>query len=167
MGEGKTCKNCGKPATVHLTQISGTDIHKLDLCESCAAEKGISEEGFNLGEILAPQASALVPARAELVCDQCGFTASEFRKRGRLGCPHCYERFKPILAPALPSMHRGCEHQGKIPSNGSAVTAAQRQRLAFLENQLRQAVEQENYEAAASCRDEIRQIRAALAQSTP
>ena len=30
------CSLCGKPATVHLTQIINNKVHKVDLCEACA-----------------------------------------------------------------------------------------------------------------------------------
>ncbi len=35
------CKE--KPATVHLTQIVGDKMQKLDLCEECAKTKGIND----------------------------------------------------------------------------------------------------------------------------
>jgi protein arginine kinase activator len=31
-----------KQATVHLTQILGDDIRKIDLCEDCANRKGVN-----------------------------------------------------------------------------------------------------------------------------
>ena len=34
------CKE--KPATVHLTQIVGEKMQKLDLCEDCAKAKGVT-----------------------------------------------------------------------------------------------------------------------------
>jgi protein-arginine kinase activator protein McsA len=39
------CKE--KPATVHLTQIVGEKMQKLDLCEDCAKTKGVNDpSGF-------------------------------------------------------------------------------------------------------------------------
>ena len=38
-----------KPATVHLTQIVGNQVVKLDLCGECARQKGDNDpEGFSL-----------------------------------------------------------------------------------------------------------------------
>ncbi len=34
------CKE--KPATVHLTQIVGDKMQKVDLCEDCAKKKGVT-----------------------------------------------------------------------------------------------------------------------------
>ena len=43
------CKE--KPATVHLTQIVGDKMQKLDLCEECAKTKGINDPtGFSLAD---------------------------------------------------------------------------------------------------------------------
>ena len=47
------CSLCGKPATVHLTQIINNKIHKVDLCEDCAKAKGVTDPaGFSLAVLL-------------------------------------------------------------------------------------------------------------------
>ena len=45
------CKE--KPATVHLTQIAGDKVQKVDLCEDCAKQKGVNDPaGFSLADLL-------------------------------------------------------------------------------------------------------------------
>ena len=45
------CKN--KEATVHLTQMVEGETKKIDLCESCAKEKGVDDPaGFSLADLL-------------------------------------------------------------------------------------------------------------------
>ena len=45
------CKQ--KEATVHLTQIEGEKVHKVDLCEDCAKQKGVNDPtGFALADLL-------------------------------------------------------------------------------------------------------------------
>lgn len=45
------CKE--KEATVHLTQIIGEDMQKMDLCETCAKTKGVNDPaGFSLADLL-------------------------------------------------------------------------------------------------------------------
>ena len=39
MANSLKCDLCSKPATVHLTQIVNSKIHKVDLCEACAADE--------------------------------------------------------------------------------------------------------------------------------
>ena len=47
------CDLCSKPATVHLTQIVNSKIHKVDLCEACAQAKGVTDpSGFSLADLL-------------------------------------------------------------------------------------------------------------------
>jgi len=45
------CKE--KKATVHLTQIAGEKVQKVDLCEDCAKQKGVNDPaGFSLADLL-------------------------------------------------------------------------------------------------------------------
>ena len=45
------CKE--KEATVHLTQIAGEKMQKVDLCEDCAKQKGVNDPaGFSLADLL-------------------------------------------------------------------------------------------------------------------
>ena len=44
------CKE--KPATVHLTEIKGDKVQKLDLCEACAKAKGVNDLSFALQDLL-------------------------------------------------------------------------------------------------------------------
>ena len=45
------CKE--KQATVHLTQIAGEKMQKVDLCEECAKKKGVNEPtAFALADLL-------------------------------------------------------------------------------------------------------------------
>ena len=38
------CERCNKPATVHLTEISGGKPHEIHLCAACAQEAGHVEQ---------------------------------------------------------------------------------------------------------------------------
>ncbi len=161
MGDSLKCDLCSKPATVHLTQIVNNQIHKLDLCEACAAAKGVTDpSGFSLADLLVkPGADAPEAGAAQLVCEHCGFTQAEFKKLGRLGCPACYERFRPVLDPVLANMHKGVTHLGKIPARSLERRGLQ-ERVARLEHDLAIAIRAERYEDAARLRDELTAMRA-------
>ena len=106
------CDLCAKPATVHLTQIVNSKIHKVDLCEACAQAKGVTDpSGFSLADLLL-KASLNPEPGGEVRCESCGFTAQDFRKTGRFGCPACYGHFHGLLEPLLETMHKGSEHTG-------------------------------------------------------
>ena len=88
------CDLCSKPATVHLTQILDNKVHKVDLCEECAQEKGVTDpSGFSLADLLLkaslnPEAAVgRRPVRAVRV-----HARRTSRSTGRFGCPACYER---------------------------------------------------------------------------
>lgn len=162
MAESSKCQACGKDATVHLTQIVENQIHKVDLCESCAQEQGITDpEGFSLASMMSKaQALESSPAGEELTCPKCGLTASDFRKRGQFGCDHCYVTFKHLLEPMMSGMHHGTKHSGKVPSR-LVNERHLRQRLESLEGDLDSAVQEERFEEAARVRDEINALKEA------
>ena len=160
------CDQCNKTATVHLIEI--VDGKKLEkhLCEEHAAEEGVAVKVTNapinelLEKFVLKHSQGQSAGEVELVCDHCGLTYEAFRKRGLLGCPACYDAFKPALAPLLARAHEGAErHIGKVPSSSSADLLRQ-QRLMQLRRDLDRAVAAEQYEAAAKLRDEVQQIEA-------
>ena len=61
-------------------------------------------------------------------------------------------------------MHKGTSHVGKLPTRAQK-TLALSDRMKSLTENLRKAVEEENYESAATLRDEIRQLENQLADA--
>jgi protein arginine kinase activator len=159
------CKQ--NPAKVHLTQIVGDKMQKVDLCEECAKQKGVNDPaGFSLADLLLGLGATQEISTAEDVkCPNCGFTQADFKKAGRLGCSHCYATFADGLEGLLKSMHKGVKHIGKVP-------AALRQsrdlndRLKHLQKKLDKAVTSEDFEQAASLRDEIKTTKDQIDQLT-
>ena len=175
------CSACKeKPATVHLTQIVGDKMQKLDLCEDCAKLKGVNDPTsfsladadvlFGLGasqEIEQAGGNALriradvreieQAAGTETKCPRCGFTQADFKKSGRLGCPECYTTFAEGLEGLLKSMHKGTRHTGKVPA-ALRESREQADRLKLLQRRLAKAIDDENFEQAASLRDEIKHL---------
>jgi protein arginine kinase activator len=153
------CKE--KSASVHLTQIVGDKMQKLDLCEDCAKAKGVNDPaGFAMADMMLGLGAAQELEQAvgglEVKCPRCGFTQVDFKKSGRLGCPECYRTFAEGLAGLLKTMHKGTRHVGKAPESlrASRETA---DRLKALQKKLAKAVEAEDFELAANLRDEIKQ----------
>lgn len=163
----KCCVCKEREATVHLTQIVGDKMQKVDLCEECARNKGINDPtGFSLADLLlglGGEPEAEPPAKTgELKCPQCGFTQTEFKKLGRFGCPECYQTFAEGLDELLKSMHKGTRHVGKVPAAYRGVEDMKK-RLQRLQQELARAVREENFERAAVLRDEIKHLQARLA----
>lgn len=165
MAEKLKCSLCGSEATVHLTQIINNKIHKVDLCEECAQQKGVTDpEGFALADLL--QQSTFSPQHqpddAQLTCPNCGYQSADFRRTGRLGCAVCYEVFESQVIPVLEDMHSGTSHSGKVPEvsmerQGSKLT------IRKLKDALARAIAEEAYEEAAKLRDQIHSLEAAAA----
>ncbi len=153
------CKT--KTATVFLTQIVDGKMQKVNFCESCSKEKGVTDPtGFALADLLMGIGTEAADAKrsAGAQCPVCGFTQSDFKKTGRLGCSSCYEVFALGLGSLLKAMHKGVSHIGKIPVRAQK-TRALSDRMRELQKQLDEAVSGEDYETAARVRDEIRELQ--------
>ena len=155
-------------AKVHLTQIVGDKMQKVDLCEDCAKNKGVNDPaGFSLADLLlglgASQEIEKGSEGVEIKCPDCGFTQADFKKAGRLGCSECYKTFAEGLEGLLKTMHKGVRHVGKVPQalrQGRDLTTQLKQ----LQKRLDRAVTEEDFEQAASIRDEIKTTREKLNQ---
>jgi protein arginine kinase activator len=156
------CDVCQKSeATVYLTQIVEGKMQKVNLCENCAKEKGVSDPtGFAMADLLLGLGATQQiehggqPAQK---CPVCGFTQIDFKKTGRLGCSACYDTFADGLANLLKGMHKGLKHTGKMPARLSR-RFAMADRVKSLETDLTKAVKNEKYEDAARLRDEIQKL---------
>jgi protein arginine kinase activator len=162
------CKE--KEAKVHLTQIVGDKMQKVDLCEGCAAQKGVNDPaGFSLADLLlglgASQEMEQAAGGGEIKCPNCGFTQADFKKAGRLGCSECYVTFHDGLEALLKTMHKGTRHQGKVPQ-AFQQSRDLSDRLKNLQKKLEKAVADEDFEQAAQMRDEIKMTKEKLASLT-
>ena len=165
------CQKCEKPATFHITDLIDGEPKELHLCEQCAlsflapAHDDSSEVMPAMAGLLA-QHLAVGETAEELArldqqaCLVCGITFLEFRKQGRLGCPHDYVCFQKELDPLLVNIHGETQHVGKVPKFCS-VNAEQQTQLIRLRREMKEAVADEAYERASELRDEIRGIECA------
>ena len=95
---------------------------------------------------------------ADLTCPECGMDFLQYRQQGVLGCPHDYDAFEKALAPLIAQAHeQSAKHVGKVPSKASS--SEKRQNLILkLHRELDDAVENEEYESAASLRDQLKEL---------
>jgi protein arginine kinase activator len=100
-----------------------------------------------------------VPApRAGETCTRCGATFQDFRETGRLGCSDCYRTFEPALRDLLRRLHGSTHHLGERYAEREPAADVAREQAAELREQLRLAVETENFELAAELRDRLRVV---------
>ncbi len=161
------CQKCEKPATFHITDLTGDELLALHLCPDCA--KYYLQDGQPEAE--APLLSGIVGKQLKLEqtaedlreldkreCPVCGISFYEFRQSGRLGCPHDYVFFGNELEPLLVNVHGDNQHRGKTPRRGDEPMDS-RTELIRLRREMKDVIEQEDYEKATEIRDRIRTIQ--------
>ncbi len=177
------CDVCqSKTAEVFLTHIDKGKVQKVNLCKDCSKERGVEDPtGFALTELLEGLGTSVeiekpapVPAPAPVTnketqlavttapvtaakCPVCGFSQADFKKTGRLGCSECYDTFSESLGSLLKAMHKGTHHTGKQPARVARLQEMA-ERMQTLQSDLQRAVKAEDYENAASLRDQIRKL---------
>jgi protein arginine kinase activator len=168
------CQKCSKPATFHITELTGGKPQELHLCEDHARQylTQSSDEPGNATSMAAALAQQMAQQMAvgqtaeelaqldQQTCPVCGITFYDFRNQGRLGCPHDYSCFETQLQPLVLNIHGESEHTGKRPKR-AAKGSEQRTQLIRLRREMREAVAAENYERASELRDRIRRIEEA------
>jgi protein arginine kinase activator len=158
------CEICGlKDAVIHIRQIQKDLVHELHICEECAQEKGlIREEDSELP--IANILSGLLEGKdvvgagdVKEACPRCGLKASDFRKQGKLGCPECFRTFEKDVRAIVSQMAARPRHTGKVPRS-MVIELGESARSEGLRDELREAVEREEYELAAQLRDRLREL---------
>jgi protein arginine kinase activator len=158
------CDQCHeRDAVLNLTQIVENAVTQLHLCEKCAAARGIettvSMPKHPLGDFLqAVQQQALdVPGDA-LRCSYCGTSLRDFRASGRLGCAQCYGAFEQSLRDLLRRVHGSAKHVGHRYDVANPALLERDAALGELRERLEQAIQSEEFETAATLRDQIRTL---------
>ncbi len=160
------CQYCEKPATFHITELTGTKPQELHLCEDHArvyltpadeVDEAPVTDGALTQQFKVSQTAEQLARLDQQSCPVCGITFYEFRHVGRLGCPHDYVCFHDELEPLISNIHGATRHSGKQPKRGVHETDSQT-RLIQLRREMRVAVECEEYELASEIRDKIRDI---------
>ncbi|MDR1255407.1 MAG: UvrB/UvrC motif-containing protein [Puniceicoccales bacterium] len=176
----KKCQICGKPATVHFTQIVNNEMQNVDLCDECAVKNGLLEHNGSPLSVLAALGEAMFGNFQQnsvsngLICPSCGCTPTIFKETGRLGCEDCYKGLRPLIEKIVENSQKGVEHVGKRPAvclrqenadsagefpvSGSGTGRCDARDLDSLKFELERAISEERYEDAAILRDEIKNI---------
>jgi protein arginine kinase activator len=166
------CTNCGeREGVVSLTQIEDGEVRTGSLCAQCAKAEGI-DTGFGLsdtplggflaalGEGIGPGGTTSEP-QEEGRCGSCGATLKDFRETGRVGCADCYRSFDPPLRELLRRIHGSTHHTGERPEGAPVLSDVGRPAASSpvlqLREELRRAVEAEQFERAAELRDRLRE----------
>ncbi len=148
------CQSCKrKKAVLHSYCISNNGLVDVHYCEECGKEQS-AEESVCLDDNLYNLLDGLLESRKNEValesaeaCEFCGTTLKEIRKYNKLGCPNCYELF-----------YEGIKSLGTLSRNEYKKTTPlgdESPGIHILRKELEDAVQQEDFEKAASIRDKI------------
>lgn len=160
------CQQCNKTATFHITELTKGKPQELHLCEEHARQYLTQEEepavAPSLAGVLAQQLAVGQTAEElakldQRACPVCGITFYEFRNQGRLGCPYDYVCFQAELDPLIVNIHGETEHVGKKSARFPEGTE-KRTQLIRLRREMKEAIDDEDYELASKLRDDIRKI---------
>lgn len=165
------CQRCEKPATFHITELTGGKPVELHLCEDHAREylTQAGNEPASVSNVAAMFVQKVAKQMAlgqtaedladldQQICPYCGITFYDFRTQGRLGCPYDYVFFEKEIQPLLLNIHGESQHTGKRPTH-SPELSRQRTELIRYRRQLQEAIREEHYELASRLRDKIREI---------
>jgi len=168
------CERCGKSdAAVKLTRVEKTgQAMQILLCQSCAAEHSPYQEKIIqkhasdfllLKELLKQQAESPEEEFGGEIptCGSCGLEFTTYRKSFMLGCAECYDSFEEWLEPDLKRLHRATRHIGEAPG-GSGDLAMINDQIRSCREELKSAVEFEDFDRAAFLRDEIARLEQEL-----
>ncbi len=157
------CEKCGvNNATTHIHTVINGKVTDMNLCGYCAANTGLNKYGhmglINLLASVFDDASLNPKISGDgYRCGGCGATFADIAAGGLVGCPECYRTFYRQLFPTVKRIHGRTNHAGKIPQS-SAPRLGKESRIEGLRRQMAKAVETENFELAATLRDEIKEI---------
>jgi len=177
------CEKCKvREANIRYTEVVNGVATEHNLCSHCAREMdfgqyaglaGLFDSDYPIGKLLSQllglgngeereQAEEL----ANLVCPTCRTSYGDFVKNSQFGCPDCYHMFDLLISDKLKQLHGSDTHTGKRPA-GEADEAeedvfekplSREEERKLLRSKLQEAIADEDFEAAAAYRDEIRAL---------
>ena len=153
----QTCDLCDQPAICHDVRIVKGMHNTVHLCREHAIEAGLDVEDNEISVVLnIEQVDSTRPTPK--ACPDCGMTIARYKEVSLIGCPACYETFKEQLLPVIARVQDNhVQHVGHSPKQ--IATDMQRNiQIRKLLKELEVAVNKENYEIAASLRDQIKDL---------
>ena len=172
------CEKCKKrTAAVFYNENINGKTRSFSLCSECAAalrEKGDLQDIVSMTGSFADPFSELQDSlfggffglprasgelHSEKSCPRCNSTYADILKEGKVGCPECYTVFSGELARMIRSIHGTTTHTGAIPARHRAIKE-RREQIKRLRAEMQEAIQKEDFEAAARLRDEIRTAEA-------
>ena len=150
-------------ACYHSTLVVNGESKSTHLCEDCARLEGVLNKTYNsiFDEFRTLTNFLGFEDFEDKVCPTCNWRLRQFKKRGVLGCPMCYEAFEDEVADIVKRIQPYAEHKldsGEFNVSESKKTIGKTEKLADLKAQLQQAIKEERYEDAGVINKEIKKL---------
>ena len=160
------CEKCrkNKATTYCKTTVNGV-TEEICLCPECAEKSGLngmigdtffSDPFFDsfFGDSFFEGLPRLAASFAPKKCPECGTTVNDILRYGKVGCPGCYDAFEKELQGVILRAQGSVKHlTGEDKENIEKHAEELRQ-------EMKKAIEAEDFEKAAKLRDEIRGMEA-------
>jgi len=160
-----TCALCGKKkAHLKVERTIGGRASHLWLCDRCADSLGIARtRGLldpTVGDLMGglfEQENVGEDQKGGDMCPECGHTYREFQRTGTVGCSHCYVAFRSAIERVVGSPVLAPQHRGRYPRRLASFKAFFVDRE-VIRQEMKEAVQAEDFERAASLRDRLAEI---------
>lgn len=179
------CQVCGKhEATTHVKTVINGTVTERDLCTECAKKEGIGTwnplQGFggfenpffSLSNLFGSFLGNSLPSNITR-CPVCGSSFQDISQSGKVGCSECYHVFYEQLLPSIQRIHGNPNHTGKNPTGQAMQVMPQaeltvseqkgpseeEQQIAQYQQEMQQAIAEQNFEQAAILRDRIKELQ--------
>lgn len=178
------CERCKmREANIKYTEVINGIKTEHNLCAQCAKEmdfgpySAMFDGEFPLEKLLSDLLGISRESREEsqtsgIVCPTCKTSYDTFVEKSCFGCQDCYSVFDPLIRDNIKKLQGSSQHVGKIPKFQKAGLAKQERedskvggqlsrekQIIFWQAKLKEALQVEDYEEAAACRDEIRRLQ--------
>lgn len=165
------CQKCNKrEANTHVKKVVNGEYEEFMLCRECAHAMGYDnvfdfEMPDMFGGLLQSFFTGALPARSGASrCPECGSTYGDITNTGKVGCASCYEAFYSELLPSIKRIHGNTTHAGKVPASAEfcevKAEVKTEDEVKVLKAQLKAAIDEQNFELAATLRDKIKEKEA-------
>lgn len=156
------CTECKRPIAVHYTEILGSEISHVYMCNECPILRHRLHGTPHIDHL-----AGQITGETCLACGNCGTTLDAIRLGTPLGCSVCYEVFDDILLPEMLAAHKvpariaaakktATLHVGR--TQGEVQEISPSLRLLALNEALTEMLKSEDYEQAAWLRDQIKAL---------
>lgn len=157
------CQSCQKnQATTHIKTIINGELTEYMLCPECAKKMGygniFEDMAFDFSSFLGNfLGNGLPPRTSATRCKGCGAAFADIAKSGKVGCAECYETFFDDLLPSIRRIHGNTRHTGKLAGSAGKELRVVNE-LEQARQELRTAIEKQEFEKAAKLRDKIKEL---------